>query len=163
MKSNITTAAVALALASCTQHGRTGNSADAPAQSAAEIDSYLDRAEKQWAALATDKDPALLERILADDFVGTSEAGTVRNKAEEISYWAKQPNDFATASVPKMTYRHYGDRVVIARGDQTLTPKGGATPVRIIWTDTWLYRDGKWQVAGSQDAQVPADTGADVG
>jgi hypothetical protein len=163
MKRNLFAAAAALALAACSQQERSGNSATDPAQSAAQVDSYLDEAEKQWAALATDKDPALLERILADDFVGTSEAGTVRNKGEEIAYWAKQPNDFSSATVPKMAYDHYGDTVVIARGDQTLTPKGGGAPVRIIWTDTWLYRDGKWQVAGSQDAQVPRNAGADVG
>lgn len=162
MQTNMLAAAAALALAGCTQQAD-GNAAQSQPQSAAEVDSYLDEAEKQWAALATDKDPALLERILAEDFIGTSEAGTVRNKAQEIDYWAKQPNDFASATVPKMLYDHYGDNVVIARGDQTLTPKGGAAPVRIIWTDTWLYRDGKWQVAGSQDAQVPANAGADVG
>jgi len=25
----------------------------------------------------------------------------------------------------------------------------------LTWTDTWLKRDGKWQIIGVQDAQFP--------
>ena len=53
-----------------------------------------------------------------------------------------------------MSYRQFGD-TVLARGDQVLTPTAGAAPIRILWTDVWMFRDGKWQVVGSQNATVP--------
>lgn len=153
MKNLVLAAAASIAVTACNPQARQ--------QPNDKWQAYIDRSEKEWAALATDKDAVLLKRILADDYVGVSEAGTVRNKQQEIDYWTKQPNDFASATVPKMTYQSYG-HTILARGDQTLTPKSGA-PARIIWTDTWMLRDGEWQVVGSQDAAVPAKPGDDMG
>jgi hypothetical protein len=34
--------------------------------------------------------------------------------------------------------------------------KGGKPMAHCLtWTDTWLKRDGKWQIIGVQDAQFP--------
>ena len=43
-------------------------------------------------------------------------------------------------------------------GSETATQKDkGGKPVAhcLTWTDTWLKRDGKWQIIGVQDAQFP--------
>ncbi len=38
--------------------------------------------------MATDRrDPATLDRLIADDFVGTTSRGTLKNKQETISSW----------------------------------------------------------------------------
>lgn len=146
-------AALALTLPACM--------VDTPAQSTAEIDAQLNQAEQQWAALAMRRDDALLERIIADDFSGQSDDGSVRNKAEEIAYWASQPGTFAAITPARMTFHHYGD-VVIGQGRQTLTQKDG-TRLNIVWTDTWLLRDGRWQVISSQDAVVAPGAGDNMG
>lgn len=31
----------------------------------------------------------------------------------------------------------------------------GAPDLRLIWTDVWMWRDGKWQIVASQDSEVP--------
>ena len=157
MKTMLLAAAAALALTACSQQGQvtrddTNAAAAAERPSEAESQAYIDREDRAWASLATRRDPSLLERILADDYAGVSDDGTVRNKSQEIQYWAELPL-VASAEPPKMTYRHFGD-TVLAQGDQVLTPKGGA-PIRILWTDVWMFRDGQWQVVGSQNATVP--------
>ena len=156
MRTMLLAAAAALALTACTQQGQpTGedsNAASAERPSEAESQAYIDRQDRAWSAMATKKDPTLLGRILAEDYSGVGDDGTVRNKAQEIQYWAELPL-VASAEPPKMTYRHFGD-TVLAQGDQVLTPKGGA-PVRILWIDVWMFRDGRWQVVASQNATVP--------
>ena len=158
-------AAVAvLALAACSKEQAAadrGNEAAAASSAAGaerpsdeESLAYVDRQDRAWSALATAKNPELLPRILAEDFSGVGDDGTVRNKAEEIAYWNALPLA-ASAEPPKMSYRQYGD-TILARGDQALTPQAGGEPIRILWTDVWMFRDGKWQVVGSQNATVPA-------
>ena len=51
-----------------------------------------------------------------------------------------------------------GDNVAMVYGSETATQKGkDGKPVArcLIWTDTWLKRDGKWQIISVQDAQFP--------
>jgi hypothetical protein len=160
MKAMVMTVAAALTLAACTQQGQEPvagadtNAATPQRPSEAETEAYLSESEQEWAALATKKDPSVLERILADDYVGVSGSGETFNKSQEIKDESEQPDTYITATVPVMTYRHFGD-TVLAQGQQTLNPKGGGAPVKILWTDVWMFRDGKWQVVGSQNAVVP--------
>ena len=153
MKRMIVAASLALALAACTQQREAGNDAASQLASDQATRDYITRAEADWAALATRRDPQVLERILAKDYAGVSDDGTVRNKAQEIAYWNTLPLD-AAASSPKTILRQFGDTVLF-HGDQLLAPKAGAAPVRILWTDGWMFRDGQWQVGGSQNATVP--------
>ena len=152
MKRMIVAASLALALAACTQQREAGNDAASQLASDQATRDYITRAEADWAALATRRDPQVLERILAKDYAGVSDDGTVRNKAQEIDFWNTLPLD-AAASSPKTTLRQFGDTVLF-HGDQLLAPKAGAAPVRILWTDVWMFRDGQWQVVGSQNATV---------
>ena len=152
MKRMIVAASLALALAACTQQREAGNDAASQLASDQATRDYITRAEADWAALATRRNPQVLERILADDYAGVSDDGMVRNKAQEIDFWNTLPLD-AAASSPKTILRQFGDTVLF-HGDQLLAPKAGAAPVRILWTDVWMFRDGQWQVVGSQNATV---------
>lgn len=154
-------AAAVLSLAACSQDRAAGDRENLAANAAAEAErpsdeeslAYVDRQDRAWAAMATSKDPELLPRILAEDYSGVGDDGTVRNKAQEIAYWAKLPLA-ASTEPPKMNYRQFGD-TVLAQGDQVMIPQQGAAPIRILWTDVWMFRDGQWQVVGSQNATVP--------
>ena len=152
MKRMIVAASLALALAACSQQRQETNDAAAQLASDRATQEYITKWEAEWAALATKRNPQVLERILAKDYAGVSDDGTVRNKAQEIAYWNTLPLD-AAANPPKTTLRQFGDTVLF-HGDQLLAPKAGAAPVRILWTDVWMFRDGQWQVVGSQNATV---------
>jgi hypothetical protein len=163
MKRMVLIGAAALALGACSyeeaaaDRGNVAANAEASAERPSEEESlaYIDRQDRAWAAMATKKNPDLLEQILADDYVGVGDDGTVRNKAQEIDYWAKLPLA-ASADPPKMNYRSFGD-TVLAQGDQVMTLEAGGEPIRILWTDVWMYRDGQWQIVGSQNATVAGE------
>jgi hypothetical protein len=159
MKAVIIAIAGALALASCTPPG--GGNADANSgatqaqrPSDAESDAYMRQAEADWAALAVKPIPGLLERILADDYVAVSSKGDVRNKAQQLKLDAPDPA-FASSRLDYAHYRHFGD-TVIAQGGESLQRKDGKPDLSLIWTDVWMWRNGKWQVVASQDSVLPA-------
>ena len=90
--------------------------------------------------------------MLANDFQGTSTRGERFNKADELRdekgpRWA---HDDAKV-------RFFGEDVAIVYGSEHGIGKDKAHPdakVCQVWTDTWLKRDGKWQIVSSQDSRV---------
>jgi hypothetical protein len=161
MTSKYAAAAAALALAACSPAGQTsGQNTNAPANSAAaqrpsdaESDAYMRQAEADWAALAVKPVPGLFDRILADDYVGVSSKGDVRDKAQQVRLDAPDPA-FVASKLDYVHYRHFGD-TVIAQGGETLTGHDAKDDVSLIWTDVWMWRNGKWQVVASQDSVLP--------
>ena len=130
-------------------------SATAPRPSKAESEAYMRKAEEDWAALAVRKVPGLMERIMADDYVGVSSKGDVRDKAKQVEVANAGPDGkLVSSKVDYVNYRHFGD-TVIAQGAESLKRKDGRPDVRLIWTDVWMWRDGKWQIVASQDSLLP--------
>ncbi len=147
--------AAALGLAACSQQSATDKAGGSAVQrpSDAESDAYMRQAEADWAALAVKPMPGLLKRILADDYVAVSSKGDVRSKDEQIKLDAPDPA-FASSKLDDVHYRHFGD-TVIAQGGESLQRKDGKPDLRLIWTDIWMFRDGKWQIVASQDSVLP--------
>jgi hypothetical protein len=106
----------------------------------------------QWANVAVTGDMEPLKRIIADDYVGVSSRGEVRNKAKLLEPF--KPGDFTSSKIDYVNIRHFGD-TAIAQGAETLKRRDGAADLRLIWTDVWMFRDGKWQIVASQDSVRP--------
>ena len=97
-------ASLALELAACSQERQAGNDAASQLASDQATQEYIAKWEAEWAALATRRNPQVLERILAADYAGVADDGTVRNKAEEIAYSNALPLA-ASAEPPKTVLR----------------------------------------------------------
>jgi hypothetical protein len=160
MKSAVIALGGALALVACSQQAPTNEaSPNHPAvalqrPSDADSEAYMRKAEEDWAALAVKPIPGLLDRILADDYVAVSSKGDVRDKAQQLKLDAPDP-DYKSSKLDYVHYRHFGD-TVIAQGQESLQRKDGGPDYGLIWTDVWMWRDGKWQVVASQDSVLPA-------
>jgi hypothetical protein len=158
MKPAMIALAAALALAGCSAQPSANNQAvDAAAQrpSDAESEAYMRKAEADWADLAVKNNPGLTERILADDYVGVNSDTVVRDKARMAALANEKPTGkFVSSKLDTVHYRHFGD-TVIAQGQESLQRKDGGPDYSLIWTDVWMWRDGKWQVVASQDSVLP--------
>lgn len=117
-----------------------------------ETERHIRQSSEQWAA----GDVAAMKSFLADDYEGVASTGEVRNKARQIEL-ASEPSPFSATRVDYVNFRHFGD-MVIAPGAETLTPENRAPDRRLIWTDIWMFRDGRWQVVASQDSVRPPTT-----
>ena len=159
MKSTIIAMAGAVWLAACSAQAPTKQPAATAAQrpSDAESEAYMRKAEADWSDLAVKNNPGLTERILADDYVGVNSDTVVRDKAKMIALANEKPSGtYVSSKLDYVHYRHFGD-TVIAQGGESLQRKDGKPGLSLIWTDVWMWRDGKWQVVASQDSVLPPE------
>jgi hypothetical protein len=114
---------------------------------------YIEQAESDWAEMTVTNDAAVLERILADDFVGVAtEGGKHYTKADAIAE-TKTPSEYVSNHLSDVKIRFYGNTAV-AQGSEYWKKKDGKSG-KFVWTDTWVKRDGKWQIVAAQDNAVP--------
>jgi hypothetical protein len=141
---------VAVTAPSLAQESRWG-SADEPAVR------FMIASEAKWAnaACSTQAD---LATFVADDYQGTSTTGRRYPKADAIADEPhKQSSDCKLGDVK---VRFFGDAVAVAYGAESRMQKAadGTKSKRCqVWTDTWLKRNGKWQIVAAQDTIVPCD------
>ena len=124
------------------------------ASSRAAIAAYIERCAREWAMTAVAPDPEAMDRCLADDYQGVSSRGKVVDKAAVI---APAPTPAKAAGLWYAKPRFVTPTLAIVRGEEWTEPADGAPKRHLIWTDTWAFRDGRWQVVASQDSVVPFD------
>ena len=137
-----------LVVTSCS---KTSNAPDSQAKAEAEISEV----ERQWAETAVTGDISVIERILADDFLGTSPEGMLYTKQDFIKDMKTHPASFTSNHVNEVKVRLFGD-VAVAQGNETFTRTNGEK-ARFVWTDVLRKRDGKWQVIAAEDLIAPVE------
>jgi uncharacterized protein DUF4440 len=78
--------------------------------------------------------------------------GEILTKSQAVADAKKGPGDFLSDHLDYAHVRFFGDTAVV-QGSETWARKGGRKG-RFIWTDTWLRRDGKWQIVAAEDDSV---------
>jgi len=132
-------------------HGQQGKWASADDQSA----KYMIDAERQWAEAACTHNK-IAEKILADDFQGTSPEATRYTKAEEVADSADVSKTSRDCRLLDAKVRFFGQSLALVYGSESAVSKrkdGVEKPRCLIWTDTWLKRTGKWQIVAAQDTE----------
>jgi hypothetical protein len=96
-------------------------------------------------------DAKTLERILADELTDTSD-GVVLTKQYHLKYLS--PRSGLTADFPTMHVRIYGNTAVV-NGIETFETANKETTVYYRFTDTFLKREGGWQLIATQRQSLP--------
>jgi ketosteroid isomerase-like protein len=117
---------------------------------------YIRDSERQWAESVATGDTTAIQRILADDFVGVDPKGALYDKAKMVGETADAPKFFASNHLNEVKIRFYGD-TAIAQGSESWERRNGERG-RFVWTDTWLRRNGRWQIAAAEDLIAPETT-----
>ena len=111
--------------------------------------------ERKWAeGVCTDN--GIISELLAEDFQGTSTRGGRYTKADEQKD-EKGPRSAHDCALEDAKVRFFGENLAIVYGREHAVGKDKARPdakVCQVWTDTWLKRDGKWQIIAAQDNRV---------
>jgi Domain of unknown function (DUF4440) len=116
--------------------------------------------ERKWAEGVCTNNGVIAE-LLADDFQGTSTGGERYNKADELRD-EKGPHSAHGCALDDAKVRFFsssgqGEDVAIIYGSEHAIGKDKTHPDGKqcqVWTDTWLKRNGKWQIAAAQDNKV---------
>src|SRR5579864_1536240 len=125
---------------------------------------YITDSERQWAESGCTHN-GIEPKILADDFQGTSaEDGSRYDKAHEVAQGADTKHSESDCRLLDAKVRFFAtgggtaDDLAMVYGSETATRKGKdgkLAPHCQTWTDTWLKRNGKWQIIAAQDALFP--------
>jgi hypothetical protein len=115
--------------------------------------------ERRWAEGVCTNNGVIAE-LLAEDFQGTSTRGERYNKADELRD-EKGPHSTHGCALDDARVRFFssssGEDVAIIYGSEHSIGKDKTHPDEKqcqVWTDTWLKRNGKWQIAAAQDNEV---------
>jgi hypothetical protein len=63
------------------------------------------------------------------------------------------PKSFVSNRLNDVKVRFYGN-MAIAQGSETWEKRSGERG-RFVWTDTWLQRNGHWQIVAAEDLIAP--------
>jgi ketosteroid isomerase-like protein len=118
-----------------------------------EVERYIVESERQWAESVATGDSSVVERILADDFVGVDPKGRLYDKAKMIADTRDSRQNFVSNHLNEVKVRFYGE-TAIAQGDESWERRTGERG-RFVWTDTWIRRNGRWQIVAAEDLIAP--------
>jgi hypothetical protein len=124
---------------------------DAPPTDTDEVLSQLTTLENEWNNANLKADRAAIVRILADEFRGVGGNGSVEDKKQYLA--SMSPNtDIKTLTLSDLNVSLTGNNAVLT-GLNTAKFKNGARQV-YRFTDTFIWRDGRWQAISSQATRV---------
>ena len=128
-----------------------------PAPSAGQKDAedYIRKSELEWVESVASGDTAGIKRILADDFVGVAPEGKLYDKSTMISETKDGPKHFVSNHLEDVKIRFFGDNSAVAQGSESWVRRNGEHG-RFVWTDTWILRNGRWQIVAAEDLVPPA-------
>jgi Domain of unknown function (DUF4440) len=116
---------------------------------------YIIDMERKWAE-GVCANNGVVAGLLAEDFQGTSTSGGRFTKPDELrdEKGARTAHD---CGLDEAKVHFFGDSMAVVYGREHAVGKDKSQPaakVCQIWTDTWLRRNGKWQIVASQDNRV---------
>ena len=110
--------------------------------------------ERMWAESICSTQPGLKE-VFADEFQGTAPNGSRYGKAHASETDLK--NLGRQCQLGEVKIQFFGEILAVAYGNESRIRKdknGKDNVLCLAWTDTWLKRDGKWQIIAAQDGVV---------
>ena len=100
------------------------------------------------------KDVPELRQVIADDVVYCHSTGVCQNKEELIQFI--NGGAYLAMDVVEMKPKAYGDAVVINGTLNVKTQTNGQTSsFKVIYTDLYVMRDGRWQLVRWQSTRLP--------
>ena len=96
----------------------------------------------------------VISDLLADDFRGTSPKGTRYDKPSGEPVFDAKTQWSTDCSLDEADVRFFGPDVAVMYGAESktnATADGKGERRCVVWTDTWLRRNGKWQIIAVQD------------
>lgn len=126
--------------------GRWATSSDAAATTITAL-------EDMWAHTSCSSVPPALKAAFAKDFQGTAPSGRRYGRPKN---WGGR-GDNLDCKLENIQIRLFGDSVAIAYGKESSTSNpehGRGMKHCLVWTDTWLKRNERWQILAAQDTRV---------
>jgi len=111
--------------------------------------------EQDWSDSDLKQDWAVLDRILAEDYILTDSNGNVWTKAQCFSLGKSGEDVITSLASDDWKVRVYGDAAVaMARHTIKETFKGKDVSGQYRCTDTWVKLSGRWQCVSTHSSRI---------
>ncbi len=121
----------------------------------------LKRLEDEWLNSYLRGDKATFDRVVADDFTGTDESAVLRNKAQERELVQAPPPSPIKVSLTneEVQVRLHGDTAIVTGRivQKAERPGQDSFGFQSRFTDTFLKRQGRWQVVARHYSRLPPE------
>jgi len=119
------------------------------------VEQEIIRLEDEWGAALIKHDPAPIEKMIADDFIGTTPGGAVYTKAQLLESVKSNKEDIISITDDEVKVHVYGDAAVInARITSIVRVEGKETSFLGRYTDTWIKQDGRWKCVAGHNSDI---------
>jgi ketosteroid isomerase-like protein len=116
----------------------------------------LKRLENEWINSYLRGDKQTFDRIVADDFTRTDESGKFATKAEERTFVQAPPASVNSSLTNEdMQVRVYGNAGIVT--GRIVSKVQGGLNFQSRFTDTFIKREGRWQVVARHYSRVPTE------
>ena len=106
--------------------------------------------ERDWAAAIVNRDAATVNRLLADDFNGTSSTALTFPKDVAIEDLTSGLYMVKSMNLDEISVNVYGDAAVAFTSQEEKSKYAGKdTSGHYHFTNVWIKKDGRWQVVAS--------------
>jgi ketosteroid isomerase-like protein len=122
------------------------------------VTSKIKELESRWEASLLNHDSSAIEKIVAEDFIGTSSSGKQGDKATLLAEAKRDNSTYASATSTDMTVRMFGPGVAVVTGiakESGKTKAGKTFSHTYRFTDTWVERNGEWQCVAAHAMALP--------
>ncbi|HEX4322649.1 MAG TPA: nuclear transport factor 2 family protein [Acidobacteriaceae bacterium] len=109
--------------------------------------------ERKWAEAGCTHN-GIEKTILAEDFHGTAPNGSLYDKKVAVASDPHPKTSEEACVMYDVKVHYFGDNIAILYGSESavhVEADGHKDKVKLTWTDTWLKRNGKWQIIAVQD------------
>jgi hypothetical protein len=113
--------------------------------------------ERKWAEAGCTHN-GIEATILADDFEGTAPDGSLYDRQAGVADTHNAGTSERECVMYDVRVHFFGENMAILYGSESAIRKeadGHEHKRKLTWTDTWLKRNGKWQVVSAED--MPTD------
>jgi ketosteroid isomerase-like protein len=128
------------------------------AKNTAEAKEAIEQLESKWLHALSKADVSAIGDILADDFVRPApEYDQFVGKSDLLSFYRShlKPQSQNKKRLEDMTVTVYGESA-IARGTLTTRDRDGRVVAKLLFTDVFVLRCGRWQAVSAQENAVSA-------
>jgi hypothetical protein len=124
------------------------------------VSRWMIEQERAWANMACGG-KWISNDVFADDFKGTGPNGGKYGKPTGQPTYNPNTKWHTDCRLDQAEVRFYGASAAVVFGAESKTvplPDGKQERRCLVWTDTWLRRNSKWQMIAAQDSRITCPT-----
>jgi ketosteroid isomerase-like protein len=120
------------------------------------VGDQIKKNEQDWAQAVVTEGAASVDQYEAADIITSDPSGRVTNKTQDKTDLSSGDYQIQSEELSDLKVLVYGNTAVAAATNRMKgTYKGQDLSGNYRFTDTWVKRNGKWQVVASQYTKVP--------